>query len=272
MTLSRVKPAGWAVNEQLTSAQINALDSNAAGGLDKGAAGDTINGPIVFGGGGAGQLTANLTATVRGGIAGGISSRVAAGIQSDAVNGINLNGGANDNVTFPARTKSIKILPNLLSLQTGWTVSASGSCLAIGPATAQSQTFIIPHLVNGATLSTVKAWLQVPSVHASVPANMPTLFVYRRALFSAVTADTVVPLTVAGVAFPTPATGAIWTASGSMQNWTYTTTQNNVIDTSQFLYFIQIIDENGVNSIAGNQYAGFELGFTNATNYQVGVG
>lgn len=35
MTISRVKPGGWGVNEELTSAQATALDVNAASALDK---------------------------------------------------------------------------------------------------------------------------------------------------------------------------------------------------------------------------------------------
>jgi len=271
MAFTRINPGGWAANAQLTSAQINALDIDHANSLDKTVAGDTINGPIIFAGGGTGQITANLTATVRGGIAGGISARVAAGIQSDAVNGINLNGGANDNVTFPARTKNIKILPHPFGLQAGWTVSTIGFQVLVGSATVANQTFNIPHLINGATLATVKTWLMV-SAHANVPANLPTLIVYRRTLFSAATADALVPLAVAAVAFPTPGSGPLWTASGNLQNWTYTTTQNNVIDTSLYVYYLLIADENGLNSVAGNQYAGFELGFTNITSYQASVG
>ena len=269
MAFTRINPGGWAANAQLTSAQINAIDVDHANSLDKSVAGDNIAGTVGFSG--TGNINAALAGTVKGTLANAIQSNVVAGIQSNVVGGINLNGGATDNVTFAARTKNVKIPPNPLSLQAGWTVQSNNGFL-IGPANGQSQTFTIPHLINGATLSTVKAWLIVNNIHANVPANLPTLTVFRRTLFSAATADSFVTLTAGVTAFPTPGSGALWSASANLQNWTYTTTQNSVIDTSLYIYYLQIVDENGVNSIAGNLYAGFELGFTNVLSYQVGVG
>lgn len=48
MTISRVKPANWAVNERLTSAQMNTLDTSLATALDKTSAGDTLAGAITL--------------------------------------------------------------------------------------------------------------------------------------------------------------------------------------------------------------------------------
>lgn len=48
MSISRIKPTGWAINEKLTSAQMNQLDIDHANSLDKTIAGDTISGPITM--------------------------------------------------------------------------------------------------------------------------------------------------------------------------------------------------------------------------------
>jgi hypothetical protein len=49
MTFARVKPDGWAVNEELSSAQMNALDIDHANAVDK--TGDTITGNVHVGAG-----------------------------------------------------------------------------------------------------------------------------------------------------------------------------------------------------------------------------
>lgn len=48
MSFNKIKPAGWAVNEKLTSAQMNALDTDHANAIDK--TGDTVEGVIEFDG------------------------------------------------------------------------------------------------------------------------------------------------------------------------------------------------------------------------------
>ena len=47
MAFTRVKPDGWAVNEELTSAQANALDIDHANAVDK--TGDVITGNVHVG-------------------------------------------------------------------------------------------------------------------------------------------------------------------------------------------------------------------------------
>lgn len=48
MTLSRVKPGNFAVNEKFTSTQANAIDTNISNALDKTVAGDTLAGVITL--------------------------------------------------------------------------------------------------------------------------------------------------------------------------------------------------------------------------------
>lgn len=73
MTIARVKPSTWAVNDTLTSAEINAIDVTLTTALDKTVAGDTLSGAITLSG--AGRVVpsvtlgsdANSTITVGGG-------------------------------------------------------------------------------------------------------------------------------------------------------------------------------------------------------------
>ena len=58
MTIGRVKVAGWAVNEELTSGQITDLDINAAKAIDRTSAGDTVSGPLTLSG--AGRIVTNV--------------------------------------------------------------------------------------------------------------------------------------------------------------------------------------------------------------------
>jgi hypothetical protein len=48
MTIGRVKPANWAVDEKLTSAQMNSLDINVAKAVDRSSPGDTVSGPLTM--------------------------------------------------------------------------------------------------------------------------------------------------------------------------------------------------------------------------------
>lgn len=59
MSFTRVKPANWAVNEKLTSTQMNTLDTQQANSVDKTSAGDTVSGPLVFSG--AGRFAQSVT-------------------------------------------------------------------------------------------------------------------------------------------------------------------------------------------------------------------
>ncbi len=52
MTFARIKTAGWAVNEQVSSAQLNALDIDHKNALDKTSAGDTLSGVVQLSGSG----------------------------------------------------------------------------------------------------------------------------------------------------------------------------------------------------------------------------
>ena len=65
---------------------------------------------------------------------------------------------------------------------------------------------------------------------------------------------------------PSPASAAVWYQGGANQRYTYTCNQNQIIDTSKYTYYIEIIEEGGSNSFSltnGNTWHGVEADFTN---------
>jgi hypothetical protein len=206
-------------------------------------------------------------------VTGGITGTAVSTIQSGAVGGFSLTGGGTDYPGFTnylgipvprSLTRTLPFVPFGL-LQSGWNVNSalnSGPQLVGGAAvTAQGLTFPAPY--NGATLASVVVYIQVGVSHSGVPAVLPSLSVFRTAIATGV----VVTLgTVDPKAFPTPGSGAAWYDGGVMQTWTYTCNQNNVIDTTQYVYNMQLIDENGANALGGNKFWGAVLNYTGISN------
>jgi hypothetical protein len=152
---------------------------------------------------------------------------------------------------------------------TGWTTS-SGSGYTLysvqGPGTSTDITLnLTPYMHDGATLATVTIWLIVADAHAGgVPGTLPNFAVYRDNLTSSALQSLLSTTTV--VFSPTPGTGAAWYAAGARQSFTMTCDQNNVIDKSTYIYYLNLQDENGANAVAGNYYLGLVLGFTTITD------
>jgi hypothetical protein len=271
VTFPRVNPGSWATNAKLTSPQANQLDIDHAAALNGSVAGDTLLGVVAMASGSA-VLVNGPTAQIISYVAQGITtSGVASGITSGGAGGIALTGGSNDYPTFmnsagsaPATrsfTRSVPIVTSALSA--GWTVSNAGYGL-VGPATAQQQVIVLPSLWTGATLSSVSIAIQVGNVHSGVPSNLPHLSVQYQSLTS--TSIGAALSTTNPQAFtPTPGSGAAWYDGSNMQQLTYLCNQNNVIATGT-VYFIQLVDENGTNSIAGDIYYGITLNYTAVAN------
>jgi hypothetical protein len=144
-----------------------------------------------------------------------------------------------------------------------------------GPTTSALQTlydgtwFAVPLPVHdGATLSSVVVKFEVGATHANTPANMPQIRVVRvdssgnktSLASSAQGADG-----SGWIAFPTPASGALWYAAGATQTWTVTCDENNVIDATTYTYWVEIEDESGLHAFAvgaGNCWEVVEASFT----------
>lgn len=266
MAFTRVKPGNWAVNEKLTSAQMNSLDIDHANALDKTSAGDTISGTVNVTG--AGKVVAATHDSIISVTDSGISVAVGNGISINHATGLTLEGSI-----WPA-FRSNRSYPKVLPLRpqsgvVGWTVSATR---LLGPATTDQALFdLAPH--HGSTLTTVEIYMSVGSSHSAVPAVMPGVRV-RRDTNGDPAGIGIAPtgfddLYSGGQAFfPTPATGVLWYAGGVRQKWTITCDQNNVIDTTKYRYFVSLIDENGSNSIAGNNYYCMRVTYTAIPNMQ----
>jgi hypothetical protein len=164
--------------------------------------------------------------------------------------------------------------PYNISNAAHWVVGIDWTGSSIGPYmrkdTVTDDTAIIveltPYLLaqTNRTLHRITTLFNVGQSHPNVPAILPTLFVFRGVSFNTVVGTALTPdvqLRGAGaVPFPTPGSGAAYYASGNVQSWDYITDQNNIIDTSEYRYYLGIIDESGANSLGLNKYIGFTLG------------
>ncbi len=239
------------------------MDSNQSNALDKTVAGDTISGAVALAS--TGSLLVNASgAVINSSVAAGIVSSVSGGFQTTAVGGFKLAGGSTDWPTFSTARTRTQVWPLLFPvLGSGWTVSSSNGFL-IGPATTQSQLLWLPNLHNGATLSSVAIFFSVTGAHAGVP-TMPTLAVYRFPLVGTIGAQALSSSAIQAFS-PTPGSGAAWVASNNIQTLIYNSNQNNVIDTTAYLYTATLTDESTPNQVAGNFYLGIDYGYTAISN------
>lgn len=139
---------------------------------------------------------------------------------------------------------------NWLNIGVGLQNTNSASPQVIG-----QQTLAIPltRLHNGATLASVFIAFYVGTTHTGVPQNLPTFTVYRMNPLSNPTS--IQYLSTTAVQSPTnPGSGSAWYNSGNVQYYQYITNQNNVIDNTNYLYYMTVADESGTNSLGGNAY------------------
>lgn len=278
MAFTRVNPAGWAVSDKLTSAQINTLDTDHAGALDKRSGQtDTLLSSVTVSG--AGQITANSSAAILSSVAngitsnvvGGIQAAVAAGIQSTAAGGIQLAGGTLDWPTFQFARSYSQIVPPVLVYYLGTLPQQTSILTALGSGASYTFSFR-PH--HGATINTVTMVFAVGQGHAQVPVGLPSLIVYRGQDLTttgvAVASETAASLRAAGAAVlvPAPNTAAGYFASGNVQPLVFTADQNAVVDRAKFQYFITVQDENGTGSLSGNKFLGFIVNYSAIPNMQ----
>lgn len=172
-----------------------------------------------------------------------------------------LGGGANDWPLFGAghARSSRTILQSVMNAggQKGgqWQPQLdTASIRSFAPTVAQTPTvqptwYVSLRVHNGATLARVTFNFRVPTPRANRPQLLPKFRVIR-----ADTSGNRVPLasiaqgasTDGYVSPPLPTDGAGWYAGGNAQQFVYTCDQNNVIDTSLYTYFAQVIEEQAV--------------------------
>lgn len=127
------------------------------------------------------------------------------------------------------------------------------ACTVQGPEGLEQPKMAIPLRVhNGGTLSTVKLKFRVNGTRKTVPLATPRLRIVR----SDVDGNLVPLMSTAGGAdtngylpFPTPASAAAYVADNAVQTFTYTCDQNNVVDTSLYMYYAELIEEVGATEL-----------------------
>lgn len=117
---------------------------------------------------------------------------------------------------------------------------------------------------NGATLSSVELWFYAPT-KASLPANFPGCRVFRTDLFTDLAAPTGTSAlsTTATQEFPAVSLASY---NGKMHKLVYSCNQNNVIDTSKYMYGILVIDESSGGAAPGNLFTHCVFTYTNIAN------
>ena len=217
---------------------------------------------------GGATIALNGSGALEAGVASAAQSRAAGGFDSTVVGGFRLSGGATDFPTCnPARSRTlVQLLESPAVLESGWGRAAlgfHGQVMLTGPATTTIQMLPLRLTHNGAKLATVTLVFGVTDPHAGGPPAGPlSIDVRRAAPFPSFGSNS---LGGGTRAFPTPGTGAAWYAGGAEQEFVYNCTDAsfNVIDNSQFVYYLWLTDESGANSVAGNLFYAVYLGYTN---------
>lgn len=220
------------------------------------------------------------------GTANSIQAQVATGIVSGVVGGLALTGGSSDWTTFGgtprSRTIQSAIVPvslpnvgsdatwNMNSYEAGYLNSTMGAVYQTGVTFAanENMVFNIP-MHNGATLASITISFIVSSRSGNAPANFPSLAIARNTFPNGSALNTVQYLSSTSFQpLSTAANGTIWYASGNIQQFTYTCTQNNVIDTSTYTYAGVLYGENGTHSQAGDAFYNITVSYTGINDMQ----
>ena len=138
-----------------------------------------------------------------------------------------------------------------------WVTRPDGALQAYGPGYdlddgngAQVARAYVPVRAHDAsTLAQVTVYFRVGAAHATVPTTPPAIRVLRQDQNGNCVALT---STAAGadsdgyVTMPKPSSGAVWYASGASQSFTVPCDQNNAVDVSQYAYFVELVEEQGL--------------------------
>jgi hypothetical protein len=215
-----------------------------------------------------------------GGIAGGIVITAASGLQTTAAGGIELAGGSGDWVTYatPRSISTIEITSAMVAGDpTGWFIGTGSGVEST--ANAGNILGLWPHKfingsANGAHLASITIRMGVGTSHSGggVPLTPPTFNMFRQqfpsggpaistSMFST-GAQSFWPVTALG-GISTPGSGAAWTNSGNLWSITFAPDTNNLIDTTQYGYHCELVDEQGTNALTGNVYYSISFAFNN---------
>ncbi len=115
-----------------------------------------------------------------------------------------------------------------------------------------------------ATLTSVSVAVNVGTHSGGLPAIMPSFDIRRGSTTNPSSSN--VSLISTGPVFASAASGTAWHNGGNPQNWSGTIDQNNVIDKSQYYYYLVLTDESGSLAVPGNAYLGLSATYGNITS------
>lgn len=214
-----------------------------------------------------GLIDSNVAGGIQTSTPGGIQSYTGSGIQSQVAGGIVCNGGSTDYIALnPARTRTITYSTAQflgLGLATGWTLD---NYWIQGPGNSGSGcTICLPIQHNGATLASVNVLIELNGAPRTVPGTLPTVSIL--ATHTIAGGSTGSPLFLSST-HTQSIPSSFYAGTTAIQVFTYTCDQNNVIDSSQYIYYMILTDEAGTSSVTLNNYIGFQLNYTNIINMQ----
>jgi hypothetical protein len=238
MSFTRVKPAGWAVGEKLTSTEMNGLDIDHENSVDK--TGDTITGTVGIGA--AGKIQSSTAGSL---------------IEVTSSGKLELKGNATFEQT--SGTSEIKLYrepsynPNL-NVKIRYPLVAPGGGIGGWTAgdhntyTADTNGDTWPFLLLGflpekATIEYVSVGVAIAGAHVGVPASQPRVQVYRRNTATATNtliAETVMSAATIGAYEGTTEIVVDCTASA-----------NKTVDKETYVYFVTLRGESGANAVTG---------------------
>ena len=227
MAFSRANGGGWGANAEVTTTQVNTIDSDLSKAVD-GAAG--------------GSYAPTVALTVAG-----------QGLQ------MTLGTAPSTWMQFAEGTRSItrSFASQPVSSSTGAGLGASGFIGGNGAGGIFIRLLDVP---NNATVVSLKLYFKIVTGHLTMPAAGPGISLTRltNSTGAVVTLAPVTPLYMA-----LPALVATYESGGAIQSLLYTATQNNTAaarGTQQ--YFLSVVDEAGGGALAGNLFYGFDLTYT----------
>lgn len=246
MSFTRVKPAGYAFGEKLTSTEMNQLDIDHENSLDK--TGDTTTGDI--------EIGAGFKLEVSG---------VAAVIDLSGTGKLELSGTATIEQTgvgseiklykpptyLPVPTVKLwmPLLPRVLPA--GWSMGDTGSMNA--DANGDNVQFSLQHIPDGATLDYGVFQVAMSGPHGGVPGLQPRVEIRRY--------DPVNNLSVV-IGTATMAAGSVGAYEATTQvTADCTASAYRTIDKGQYEYYAAIRAESGANAMAGSVWRGVQIWF-----------
>lgn len=272
MTFSRIKGAGWSINEKLTSVQITQLDLEHALAIDK--TGDTTTGAIHIGTGSSLILDSGSTGSVLSTVTIGAGGKLTTASTGKIEMGNNDYPTLSSTHTGKSRTITIPFSSLVKTYDTGFTYTTDATYSVSTTVAAQIIGSIPKSALHiGAKLSSIEVYFVVPAVKTMAPETPPKMFMQA---MPALTVGSVAPSPIAlhsttptqyYTPAPTPGTGGVagWVDSHVVKSLVYTLDQNNVI-AEDVTYFLSITDEDGIHAEAGNQYYSIAFNYTDISD------